>query len=143
MAAGHDVNGKRVRKSFTDRAEASAWLETAKGADAQKGLNSLPTGATKPLLTVAEKRAMHEEKTNGVIPSDLCDEYLTHIQNPNNPERPKDQRNPPQRVATVKAALGDRQADSLKPLEIRDWLISLGLAGATFNRYNSTPSAIY
>ena len=141
--ARYDVNGKRVRKSFTDRSEAIVWLEMARGLKHKEGLDSLPTSATEPLLTVAEKKAMREEQVNSVTLGDLCKQYLGHIQNPNNPERPKDQRNPPQRVATIKAAFGDRPAASLKPYEIKDWLISLGLSAATLNRYKSTLSAIF
>jgi len=85
---------------------------------------------------------MREEQVNSVTLGGLCKQYLTHIQNLTNPERPKDQRNPPQRVAAIKAAFGDRPGASLKPHEIKDWLISLGLSAATLNRYKSTLSAI-
>jgi integrase len=141
--ARYDVNGKRVRKSFADRSEAIVWLEMARGLKHKEGLDSLPTSATQPLLTVAEKKARREEQVNSITLGDLCKQYLTHIQNPHNPERPKDQRNPPQRVAAIKAAFGDRPAASLKPYEIKDWLISLGLSAATLNRYKSTLSAIF
>jgi Asp-tRNA(Asn)/Glu-tRNA(Gln) amidotransferase C subunit len=139
--ARYDVNGKRVRKSFTDRSEAIVWI--ARGLKHREGLDSLPTSATEPTLTVAEKKAMREEQVNSVTLGVLCNQYLAHIQNPTNPERPKDQRNPPQRVSTIKAAFGDRPAASLKPYEIKDWLISLGLSAATLNRYKSTLSAIF
>ena len=117
--ARYDVNGKRVRKSFTDRSQAIVWIEMARGLKHKEGLDSLPTSASEPLLTVAEKKARREEQVNRVTLGDLCDQYLAHIQNPNNPERPKDQRNPPQRVATIKAAFGDRPAASLSPTRSR------------------------
>jgi site-specific recombinase XerD len=141
--ARYDVNGKRVRKSFNERAHAIAWLETARGLKHKEGLDCLPTSAAQPLLTAAEKKAIREERINGLTLNDLCDQYLTHIQNPNNPERLKDLVNPPQRIEVIKAAFGDRAAASIKPHEIKDWLISLGLAGGTLNRYKSTLSAVY
>lgn len=141
--ARYDVNDKRVRKSFIERADAIAWLETARGLRHKEGLDCLPTSATQPLLTAAEKKTIREEKINSLTLADICDQYLGHIKNPNNPERPKDLVNPPQRIEAIKAAFGYRPAASIKPHEIKDWLISLGLAGATLNRYKSTLSAVY
>lgn len=43
----------------------------------------------------------------------------------------------------IKEAFGDRSAVFLESYEIKDWLISLGLAAATLNRYKSTLSAVY
>jgi hypothetical protein len=62
--ARYDVNGNRVRKSFTDRSEAIAWIETARGLKHKEGLDSLPTSAAEPLLALAEKKAMREEQVN-------------------------------------------------------------------------------
>jgi integrase len=90
-----------------------------------------------------EKSGLSGENGQTITIDDLCDQYLTHIQNPNNPERPKDQINPPQRIAAIKSAFGERTAASLKPHEVKDWLISLGLAAGTLNRYKSTLSAVY
>jgi integrase len=90
-----------------------------------------------------ERAGLHDEVAQSVTIDDLCDQYLAHIQNPNNPERPKDQVNPPQRIAAIKKKFGDRSAASIKPHEIKDWLISLGLAAGTLNRYKSTLSAVY
>jgi hypothetical protein len=141
--ARYDVNGKRVRKSFNGRADTIASLETARGLKHKEGLDYLPTSATQPLLTAAEKKAIREERINSLTLNDLCDQYLAHIKNPNNPERPKDLVNPPHRIEVIKAEFGDRAAASIKSHEIKDWLISLGLAGGTLNRYKSTLSAVY
>ena len=80
--ARYDVNGKRVRKSFTDRSEAIVWIEMARGLKHKEGLGSLPTSAIEPLLTVAERKAMREKQVNSVTLGRLCKQYLAHIQNP-------------------------------------------------------------
>jgi len=141
--AQYKAGGNRVRKNFLDRDAAVVWLETAKGLRHKEGVSSLPSSAAEPLLTLAEKKELQEHRANSLLISELCDLYLAHIQNPNNPERPKDQLNPPQRLEAIKEAFGERSAISLQPHEIKDWLISLALAAATLNRYKSTLSAVY
>jgi len=141
--AQYKADGSRVRKNFPDHEAAVVWLETAKGLRHKEGVASLPSSAAEPLLTLAEKKELKQHRANSLLLSDLCDQYLAHIQNPNNPERPKDQVNPPQRVGAIQEAFGERSAVSLEPHEIKDWLISLGLAAATLNRYKSTLSAVY
>ena len=126
-----------------DHEAAVVWLETAKGLRHKEGVASLPSSAAKPLLTLAEKRELKQHRADSLLLSDLCDQHLAHIQNPNNPERPKDQVNPPQRVGAIKEAFGDRSAVSLESHEMKDWLISLGLVAATLNRYKSTLSSVY
>ena len=141
--AQYKAGGRRVRKNFLDHEAAVVWLETAKGLRHKEGIASLPSSAAEPLLTMAEKKELKEHRANSLLIEEVCDQYLAHIQNPNNPERPKDQVNPPQRVGAIKDAFGERSAASLQAHEIKDWLISLGLAAATLNRYKSTLSAVY
>ncbi len=141
--AQYKAGGSRVRKNFLDHEAAVVWLETAKGLRHKEGIASLPSSAAEPLLTLAEKKELKEHRANSLLLEELCDQYLAHIRNPNNPERPKDQVNPPQRVGAIKEAFGERSAASLQAHEIKDWLISLGLAAATLNRYKSTLSAVY
>lgn len=141
--AQYKAGASRVRKNFSDRESAIEWLKTAIGLRHKEGSASLPSSAAEPLLTVTEKKELLEYRASSLLLSELCDQYLAHIQNPNNPERPKDQINPPQRVGAIKDAFGDRAAVSLQSHEIKDWLISLGLAAATLNRYKSTLSAVY
>ncbi len=69
---------------------------------------------------MAEKKELQEHRANSLVIGDLCGQYLAHIQNPNNPERPKDQVNPPQRLVAIKEAFGDRSAVSLESYEIKD-----------------------
>lgn len=76
----------------------------------KEGAASLPSSAAEPLLTLAEKKELKEHRVNSLLLGDLCDQYLVHIQNPNNPELPKDQVNPPQRVGAIKQAFGERAA---------------------------------
>ena len=73
----------------------------------------------------------------------MADEYLAHIQDENNPDRPKDQENPPQKLKVIKKAFGDRPAAIIKPYEVTDRLKRLQLAPGTLNRYKSTFSAIH
>jgi hypothetical protein len=93
--AQYKAGGSRVRKNFLDRDAAVVWLETAKGLRHKEGVASLPSSAAEPLLSLAEKRELQEHRANSLLIGDLCDRYLAHLQNPNNPERPKDQVNPP------------------------------------------------
>lgn len=141
--AQYKAAGSRVRKNFLGREDAVIWLETARGLRHKEGVASLPSTAKEPLLTLTEKKELQGNRANNLLLGKLCDQYLAHIQNPNNPARPKDQVNPPQRVGIIKGAFGDRPAVSLQPHEIKDWLITLGLAAATLNRYKSTLSAVY
>jgi integrase len=141
--AQYKADESRVRKNFLNYESAVVWLETAKGLRHKEGVASLPSSASEPLLTLAEKKELKEYRANSLLLGELCDQYLAHIRNPNNPERPKDQVNPPQRLGAIKEAFGDRSAVYLEPHEIKDWLISLGLAAATLNRYKSTLSAVY
>lgn len=141
--AQYKAGGSRVRKNFLDHEAAVVWLETAKGLRHKEGVDSPPSSAAEPLLTLAEKKELQEHRANGLLIGELCDQYLAHIQNPNNPDRPKDQVNPPQRLGAIKEAFSERSAVSLQLHEIKDWLISLGLAAATLNQYKSSLSAVY
>ncbi len=141
--AQYKAGQSRVRKNFPSRDAALVWLETAKGLKHKEGVASLPSSAAEPLLTLSEKKELRQYRVNSLLVSELCDQYLAHIQNPNNPERPKDQVNPPQRLRVIKEAFGERSAASVQPHEIKDWLISLGRAAGTLNRYKSTLSAVY
>src|ERR1700734_4046418 len=129
--AQYRASGSRVRKNFLDHESAVVWLETARGLRHKEGVASLPSSAIEPLLTVAEKKELQVHRANSLVFGDLCDQYLAHLQNPNNPERPKDQVNPPQRLGVIKGAFGARSAVSIQPHEIKDWLISLGRSAAT------------
>jgi hypothetical protein len=135
--AQYKAVGNRVRKNFLDRDAAVVWIETAKGLKHKEGVASLPSSAAEPLLILSEKKELQEHRASSMLIGQLCDQYLAHIQNPNNPEHPKDQGNPPQRLGAIKEAFGERPAVSVQPHEIKEWLISLGLAAATLNRYKS------
>jgi integrase len=135
--ARYKVGGKDIRKIFDDRQQAIAHLEKMRVL--KRAGEPIPVSAKQPMLSQAERTA----RISDLLLNDLCDQYLAHVQNPNNPERPKDQVNPPQRVAVIKRAFGYRAAASIKPHELKDWLISLGLAAGTLNRYKSTVSAVY
>ena len=55
---------------------------------------SLPSSAAQSLLIFAEKKELQEHQANSLLLEEVCDQYLIHIQNPRNPERPNDQANP-------------------------------------------------
>jgi integrase len=130
--------GKLVRKRIGTRDQAVAYMIKLKHVRASKS-GVIPTSAREAVQTFAEK----EMAKNGVLFGDLCDGLLKHIQR--NPTEYKDQLNPPQRINRIKNAFGDRQAASIEPHEITEWLDAElhGLAPATKNRYKAMLSAIF
>ena len=135
--ARYKYNGADVRKVFDTQSEAASYLEKMR--TMKRMGEEVSTSAKQPLLTKAER----EKRVSGILLSDLCDKWLTHIQNPNNPERPKDQVNPPIRIDVIKEAFKGRVAAAIEPHEIKNWLTSFGRSPATLNRYKSTLSAVY
>lgn len=81
--------------------------------------------------------------SSGITLDTLIDDYLSHLSDPSNPNRPNDLINPKQRLNAIRKAFGDRPAGSIKAFEIEDWLLSLKREAGTLNRYKSTFSAIY
>jgi integrase len=150
--AMYKVGSQRVRKSFADRGEAIAWLEIARGLRRKEGADVLPTSASEPLLTLAEKEARRQAKVHAVTLGELCDDLKVYIAK--HPTQYKDQLNPPRRLDRIKADLGDRSAASIKPKEIETWLDGLTnghaqrgrgklLSDASVNRYRVTLSSVY
>jgi integrase len=133
------VKGKLVRKMIGDRDEAIEALRKVTTIRTS-GMGVLATSAKELTLTVEEESTAEVGK---ITVGQLCDEYLAHIQNLNNPRRPSDQVNPPQRIGAIKKAFGHRAADLLKAFQIEDWLMSLGKKPATLNRYKTTFSSVY
>ena len=132
------VGGKLVRKAVGSRAEAIAYIEKARTIR-RTGSGLLTSSAKTPARTLAEL-----EKIGGtVLLSELCDDYLRHIQDPHNPSRPRDQVNPVARIGAIRAAFGHRPAASIAPHEIADWLRAQRNAPATMNRYKGVFSSIY
>src|ERR1700722_18244059 len=96
------LNGKLVRKSIGTHQEAVDQLNktrfirrSGKGIAAKSGKQ----------LTRSKQELVDLGESNVTI-SELADEYLAHIQDENNPERPLDQENPPQRLGAIKKAFG-------------------------------------
>lgn len=155
-AARYKVNGKLVRKVFgpnpEDRKQAVAWLEDARSLRRKEGRDALPVKASEPMLTTAERKAIHERRANAVSLAELCDDLKVYIKK--HPTQYKDQLNPPRRLDRIKADLGTRSAASIKPKEIEAWLDGLTnnhaqrgrgrlLADASVNRYRVTLSSVY
>jgi integrase len=118
------ANGKNIRRMIGERG------------DAEKALATI-------LLAKKTDQPMVLKPARGLTVSHLCDQYLEHIQDETNPNRPSDQFSPPQRLRAIKEAFGPRVAASLQPAEIRSWLMALKLKPGTLNRYRSVFSSIY
>lgn len=136
--APHEIRkpGKLVRKRIGTRQQAIEYADKVRLLRST-GEGIVPDTATKPAQTFREAAAIAESITFG----ELADDLLRHIQA--NPREYKDQTNPPLRLAMMKRQFGHRAAVSIKPHEISDFLDSLGIAPATWNRYNTVISAVY
>lgn len=140
------VNGKLVRKRFgrgpAARKQAVDWVEKARTVR-RTGEGVLPGTAKRPVLTTAEVAVLGD--TGGITIEKLCDELLAYIKR--HPEEYRDQKNPPVRIAKIKAAFGDRVASGLKSAEIENWLDEVQedgeLANATINKLRGTFSMIF
>jgi integrase len=129
------TGGALVRKRIGSRADAIEYLNKVRLIKA--------TGEGVIAKSAREITRTKQELDNGVTVGKLCDEYLEHIQSPDNPERPADQFSPIQRIHAIKEAFGDRSAVSVMPFEVRSWLMGLGKKPATLNRYRSVFSSVY
>jgi integrase len=138
------VNGKLVRKSFgRNRAAAINYVEKARTVR-RSGEGVLPSTAKQPARTAAEV----EKLAASVTVANLCDDYITHIQS--RPDLFRDQKNPAHRVELIREAFGHREASTIRPWEIEDWLTKLSnrkngrpLKPGTVNRMKAHLSAIY
>jgi integrase len=119
-----------------------AYLDKARTVN-RIGEDIRTTTSKRPVLTAAGMTLI----TNNVFLGELCDGLLKQIAN--DPEKYRDQYNPPNRVAHIKKAFGKRLASSIRPYEISDWLTSLEgpdgkrISPGTWNRYKTVFSAIY
>jgi integrase len=73
----------------------------------------------------------------------LCDVYLAHIENPDNPDRPSDLYGTRIRIRAIREEFEKKVASTIQPTDIRRWLLSLKLKASTLNRYRSVLSSIY
>ncbi|MEO6982583.1 MAG: site-specific integrase [Edaphobacter sp.] len=136
------MNGHLVRKMIGLRQDAIDYQDKLRFVRAS-GEGIIPVTAKQPVLTLTQ-----QETISGLITlGDLCDGLLKQIQS--DPERYRDQANPPTRIGRIKDALGTRPAVSIRPFEISDWIDSLKspsgarLSAGTRNRYKSVFSSIY
>ena len=140
------VNGKLVRKSFgkgpRGRKEAEAWVEKARTIR-RTGEGVLPATAKRPVLTTVEVEALGNP--DAITVGKLCDEFLRYVKA--HSEEYRDQKNPPTRIAEIKKAFGDHNAERLKSSEIEEWLDEVQedreLANATINKLRGTFSMVY
>ncbi len=132
----YKIKGKPVRKAVGTRQQAIDYLDKVKYLRST-GEGIVPSTAKKPVKSFEEI-----EKQGGLVTvADLCDDWLTYVRA--NPSDYKDQRNPPIRIAIIKAHFGERPAGSVRPYEIDDWLDAMGGANATKNKYKFNISAVY
>jgi integrase len=131
------VNGKKVRKSFgNNRAAAVAYIEKTRTI-LRDGQGIVPATAKRAVKTTAELAVAPNEVTLGELANGLLKQIAS------DPERYKDQHNPPLRIQRIKKEFGSRSATSIRPSEVSDWLRGLGVAKATMNRYRTQFSSIY
>ncbi|WP_263377702.1 tyrosine-type recombinase/integrase [Granulicella paludicola] len=108
--------------------------------------------ATEPILTMAEKKVLQDQKASTLKLAELCDDLKKYIVR--HKTQFKDQLNPPRRIDRIKADLGEISAASLKSKDVESWLDGLmnghvqrgagrPLADASVNRYRVTLSSIY
>jgi len=135
----YSVDGKNVRKMIGTRAQAIDALHKVRLVKVTNEGRVAKSGREETLTQDEINNPPQSERTV----SQLCDDYLKHIQDPKNRRRPKDQINPPIRLNSIKKALGPRIAAYIKPYEVEDWLKSLDKKPGTLNRYRSTFSSVY
>src|SRR5271163_4285277 len=123
------LNGKLVCKSIGTKQQAIDQLNKVRFIRAS-GEGVVARSAKQHTRSKTELLSLSDAQ---VTISELADEYLVHIEDENNPDRPEDQENPPQRVDRIKEAFGHRLAALIKPYEGIDCLKSLHLAPATLN----------
>ena len=126
------VDGVLVRKRVGSREAAKNELNKIQLARAE--------GASIP---VSAQRVQRPSSGSDITVGQLCDEYLAFINDPRNPDRPRDLVNPPKRLSIIRKAFGERAADSITGAEIEQWLRSKGRKPATLNRYKSVFSSLY
>lgn len=141
------IRGCLVRKRIGRKGAAIIYHRKVK-ALMEQGEGFVPLTATQHAKTDTE---IHKARTGVVLMSELCDDMLLAIQS--QPEKYKDQINPPRRIAIIRKVFGDRPASTLRPSEIKQWLNSLAMAKskrtgkplkpATLNRMKSVISAVF
>jgi integrase len=134
------LNGRLVRKAIGKQQAAVDYHRKVKVL-IRTGEGHVPATAKGSAKTDKQLSKLPGQGLGGVRLSELCDDLLAHIAA--RPEAYKDQVNPPQRIRAVREKFGDREAASIRPFEITDWLDSLKRKPATLNRLKSTISAIY
>jgi integrase len=113
------IDGKQHREKAGTK-QAAISLYQKRKTDDREG-KKLPDLRSKRFVTVAE----------------LIDDALVHVQHH------KDLRNYESKAVIVKAALGGKKAEDLKPKEIAAWLNSHCKTPATYNRYKAFLSLCY
>lgn len=133
-------NGKLVRKALGKYQAAVDYHRKVKVL-IRSGEGHVPGTAKDTPKTDKELARLAVKTSGGVTVSELCDDLLSHIQS--RPEQFKDQRNPPDRIEAIRAQFGSREAATIRPFEISDWLDSMKRKPATLNRMKSVLSAVY
>lgn len=92
------------------------------GRDRQAAVDFLKDIKARIRLSPEDFRLQQQRQGKGVTIGQLCDQLVEYVQS--HPEKYKDQKGPPQRIAYIRAAFGERKAESLTPPEIEAWLAS-------------------
>lgn len=134
-----------VRKKIGTPTQAKTYIDKLRYVRST-GDGVVPSSARQPVRTakeVAAAKGVADQITLG----DLCDGLLDQISG--DPDRYRDQYNPPLRIARIRKAFGDRQAAGIRPFEISNWLSTLKtpygerISDGTWNRYRTVFSSIY
>lgn len=141
------VNGRLVRKRIGARQQAIDALDKVKYIKSS-GSGVVPTSAKQPALTLEDQREIaraNDEAAAGITLGELCDLLQQHIveRHRQNPNKYRDQTNPPQRLKVINTALGHRPAARIRPDEIQDWFCKMDVSAATQNRYRGMLSTVY
>jgi hypothetical protein len=139
------AHGKLVRKKIGTQAQAKTYVDKLRYVRST-GDGVVPSSAKQPVRT-AKEVAVAQRVADQITLGGLCDGLLNQISG--DPDRYRDQYNPPLRIARIRKAFGDRLAASIRPFEISNWLSALKtpygerISDGTWNRYRTVFSSIY
>jgi integrase len=134
------LNGKLVRKSIGKQRAAIDYHRKVKVL-IRSGEGFVPATAKGSPKTDTQLAKASAVGSGGVTVSELCDDLLSHIAS--RPDAYRDQLNPPRRIEAIRSKFGSREATSIRPFEISDWLDSMKRKPATLNKMKSTISTLY
>jgi integrase len=150
------VDGRRVRKTFTDLNLAKAFCQEKRREIASRGSQSLDlpdairvhalkameilkgTGAT--IVQAAEEYARRHPKTQGEAVRQTCDRYLARMTEEG--RRMASIRDKRWKFGAICEDLGDRQTASLDQSDISQWITARGFKNGTAHAYEGAAKTL-